>query len=185
MKEKKYQKKLKLKNSLSKLEEKEERKKQLEINSEKQRKEILKKIDKMVIKKEEYEKKKEKILIKNQSLQQEHFRKLIKNKLLITQFEENRRENILMDESEKLNRGINKDFHIETKRIKAHMSLINSQIEYEEGLKSFKKRINSIQDESILKKTPQEKYNLYIEKLRRDEEKRKKEAEAKLEKNAS
>ena len=89
------------------------------------------------------------------------------------------------DESEKLNRGINKDFHIETKRIKAHMSLINSQIEYEEGLKSFKKRINSIQDESILKKTPQEKYNLYIEKLRRDEEKRKKEAEAKLEKTAS
>ena len=90
-----------------------------------------------------------------------------------------------MDESEKLNRGINKDFNVETKRIKAHMSLINNQIEYEEGLKNFKKRINSIQDESILKKTPQEKYNLYIEKLRRDEEKRKKEAEAKLEKNAS
>ena len=184
MKDNIYKKKLKKKNNKMKLEEKEERIKELEKENEKKRKEILKKIEKITIRKEEFNKKKEQLLHKNKSLQEEHFRRLIKNRLLITQYEDNRRENILLDEAEKLNRGINKDFNVETNRIKAHISLISNQIEFEEELKKFKKKLNYLQDESIQKKNKQQQYNIYKEKLRKEKEKRRKEEEAKLNKSS-
>ena len=184
MKDNIYKKKLKKKNNKMKLEEKEERIKEIEKENEKKRKEILKKIEKITIRKEEFDKKKEQLLHKNKSLQEEHFKKLIKNRLLITQYEDNRRENILLDEAEKLNRGVNKDYNVETHRIRAHISLISNQIEFEEELKKFKKKLNYLQDESIQKKNKQQQYNIYKEKLRKEKEKRRKEEEAKLNKSS-
>ena len=168
-----------------KAEEQEERLKELEKEKEKRRKKILKRIQDIFHKKDEYDKKKNEIFFRNKSLKKEHFGKLIKNKSLITQIEDSKRESILFDELERLNRGINKDLSVESKRIKAQLSSITNQIEYEEEIKDFKKKIYIIKDESILTKNKKEKIDLYKEKLRLDEEKKRKEAESNLEKVSS
>ena len=168
-----------------KAEEQEERLKELEIEKEKRRRQIFTRIQDIFNKKDEYDKKKNEKLFRNKSLKQEHFGKLIKNKSLITQFEDSKRESILFDELERLNRGINKDLSVESKRIKAQLSSITNQIEYEEEIKDFKKKIYIIKDESILTKNKKEKIDLYKEKLRLDEEKKRKEAESNLEKVSS
>ena len=112
----------------------------------------LKRIQDIFNKKDEYDKKKNEIFFRNKSLKKEHFGKLIKNKSLITQFEYSKRESILFDEFERLNRGVNKDLSVESKRIKAQISSITNQIEYEEEIKDFQKKIYLIKDESVLTK---------------------------------
>ena len=180
-------KKIKMQNQKNKIkaEEQEERLKELEKEKEKRRKQILKRIQDIFNKKDEYDKKKNEKLFRNKSLKEEHFGKFIKNKSLITQFEYSKRESILFDEFERLNRGVNKDLSVESKRIKAQISSITNQIEYEEEIKDFQKKIYLIKDESVLTKNKKEKIDLYKEKLRLDEEKKRKEAEIKLEKVSS
>ncbi len=158
-------KKIKMQNKKNKIkaEEQEERLKELEKEKEKRRRQILKRIQDIFNKKDEYDKKKNEKLFRNKSLKQEHFGKLIKNKSLITQFEDSKRESILFYELERLNRGINKDLSVESKRIKAQLSSITNQIEYEEEIKDFKKKIYVIKDESVLSQNKKEKL-IYIKK---------------------
>ena len=135
-------KKIKKQNKKNKIkaEEQEERLKELEKEKEKRRRQILKRIQDIFNKKDEYDKKKNEKLFRNKSLKQEHFGKLIKNKSLITQFEDSKRESILFDELERLNRGINKDLSVESKRIKAQLSPITNKLNMKKKLKILKRK---------------------------------------------
>ncbi len=135
-------KKIKMQNKKNKIkaEEQEERLKELEKEKEKRRRQILKRIQDIFNKKDEYDKKKNEKLFRNKSLKQEHFGKLIKNKSLITQFEDSKRESILFYELERLNRGINKDLSVESKRIKAQLSPITNKLNMKKKLKILKKK---------------------------------------------
>ena len=135
-------KKIKIQNKKNKIkaEEQEERLKELEKEKEKRRRQILKRIQDIFNKKDEYDKKKNEKLFRNKSLKQEHFGKLIKNKSLITQFEDSKRESILFDELERLNRGINKDLSVESKRIKAQLSPITNKLNMKKKLKILKRK---------------------------------------------
>ena len=66
-------------------------------------------------------------------------------------------------------------------KFKAHMSTISDQRTLEEERKEFLRKMNEIQDHSVLKKSKKEKITMYKEKLRKEEEERRREQEERLE----
>ena len=56
--------------------------------------------------------------------------------------------------------------------------VLNNMI-FEKNLPTFRKKMNHLQSESVLKKSPEEKRGMFLEKKRLEEEQRKKEEEEK------
>ena len=68
------------------------------------------------------------------------------------------------------------------KRINAGESRVIGQMTMEKNLSDFYKRMNLLKNQSIYKKSPEERYKIYKNLKREEAERKKKELEEKLEK---
>ena len=158
-----------------------ERFEQLEKEKEKKRKAIIKKIQNHEKKKEENERKREEEMKRIKTLQSENKEKMQqKQKNIFFQFQD-KRMRILSSETEKFQRALLKEDNTDKMKFKAHMSTISDQLSLEEERKEFLRKMNEIQDHSVLKKSKKEKIFMYKEKLRKEEEERQREEEERLE----
>jgi hypothetical protein len=83
---------------------------------------------------------------------------------------------------ELLMKGKKKDRVNEIKRKKAKEKTIVTQMILEKNLSDFVQRMNTLKDQSVYKKTPEQRYKIYKDLKRAEAEKRKKELEDKLDK---
>ena len=81
--------------------------------------------------------------------------------------------------SQKSNEQLNKN---EMKRINAGERTVVNQMNLEKNLSDFYKRMNLLKNQSIYKKSPEERYKIYKNLKREEAERKKKELEEKLEK---
>lgn len=165
-----------------KLKEKKERLKDLEIKNDNERKLIIKKLETMQLKKSEFDKKKEENLMKIKSLRDNKFEKTRYNRSMLELKELEKRRNILNNEENKMDRVLSKENRCNSvKRITRYQS-IGYQKEKDQKMKNFLKELSNLKSESIMKKNDRQKRQIYINKLKKDAEERKKEEEKKLEK---
>ena len=173
-----------------KLKEKQERLKELEkkINYERrllinnyERRLLIKKLERMQAKKNELDKIKEDKLLKIRAMRESKFERLKTNKSVIEQREKKRRDNILFDEEEKFDRALNRENRNDTLRSNSRYKTLGEQKYKEEKMKFFLKEMNNLKNQSIMKKNDRQKKQIYIAKLRREAEERKKEEEKRLE----
>lgn len=169
-------KKIKIKN---KLEEKEERIKQLEVANNKKRKEIKKRIEAITAKKEEYEKEKEKELEKEREKREEKMLRTMRNKERLRIHKDSLREEILTYQNIILGRGINKENLTNLKRANAHEKTVVQQMSLEKNLAKFTIRMNQVKSNSVLKKSLKERWIMFKELKRKEAEKKRKEEEDK------
>ena len=164
-----------------KLREKVERLKDLEKKNYKERKLIMKKLEKMQIKKDELDKIKESKLLKIRTLRNGKFQKNQANKSAIEEFERKRRANILFDEEEKFDRVLSRENKHDSVKLYSRNKTLGDQKYREEKMKFFLKEVNNLKNQSMMKKNDRQKKQIYIAKLRKEEEERKKEEEKRLE----
>lgn len=157
-----------------------ERFEMLAKEKERKRKAILKKLQDIEKKKELNERKKEEELKRMKTLFNENKEKINQKQKDLEQKLQNDRMNILYKETNIFNRALQKEDDNYKMKSKAHMSTISDQMSLEEERKEFLKKINEIQDNSVLKKTKKEKINMYKEKLRIEEEERIRQEEERL-----
>ena len=112
----------------------------------------------------------------------EKYKKLLKNKEEIELENEEMRKLILAEQKEILSRGVNKDSVSNNKRIEAGDKIVKEQLCYVENMSAFKRRMDQIQSASIMKKSLEERYNMYKEMKREEAERKKKELEDKMQK---
>jgi hypothetical protein len=112
----------------------------------------------------------------------EKYKKLLKNKEEIELENEEMRKLILAEQKEILSRGVNKDSISNNKRIEAGDKIVKEQLCYVENMSAFKRRMDQIQSASIMKKSLEERYNMYKEMKREEAERKKKELEDKMQK---
>ena len=89
---------------------------------------------------------------------------------------------ILDYQYELLIKGKKKDKINEMKRINAGEQTVINQMVLEKNLSDFYKRMNRLKDQSVYKKTPEQRYKIYRDLKRAEAERRKKELEEKLDK---
>jgi hypothetical protein len=142
----------------------------------------MKKLAGIEKKRKENEKDKQDKIEKNKNRRQEYFDKCMKNKEEIKADNDEYIELLLADQNEILKRGINKDSAANLKRINAGEKIVINQLTIENNLPLFKKKLDLIKSSSILKKTPEERLNMYKEKKREEAERKKKELEDKMQK---
>lgn len=179
LKEKRKEKSIIIKN---KLKEKQEILKDLEKKHDIQRNLIMKKLDTMQLKKKELDKKKEASLLKIKTLRDTRFEKTRYNRSMLELKERKRRENILLDEEEKFDRALSKENKCYSLKSISMYQTIGYQKKKDKKMKEFLKELNALQNESIIKKTEKQKKQIYINKLKKDAEERKKEEEKKMDK---
>ena len=112
----------------------------------------------------------------------EKYKKLLKNKEEIELENEEMRKLILAEQKEILSRGVNKDSISNNKRMEAGDKIVKEQLCYVENMSAFKRRMDQIQSASIMKKSLEERYNMYKEMKREEAERKKKELEDKMQK---
>ena len=165
-----------------KLKEKKERLRDLEIKNDNERKLIIKKLETMQLKKNELDREKEENLLKIKLLRDSRFEKTRYNRSMLELKEKEKRDNILNNEEEKMDRVLSKEKRCNSvKRITCYQT-IGYQKKKAEKMKNFLKELNNLKSESMMKKNDKQKKQIYINKLKRDAEERKKELEKKMEK---
>ena len=165
-----------------KLAEKQEKLRLLEKMHDKERKMIIKKLETMENKKKMWDKVKEENLLRIKSLRNNKFEKAKMNKSMIELKEQERRENILYDEEEKFNRVKSKENRCNSMKHYSRYQTIGYQKEKDRKMKDFLKQMDILQSQSIIKKNPKQRRQIYINKLRKEAEERRKEEEKRLEK---
>ena len=93
-----------------------------------------------------------------------------------------RRLDILDYQYELINRGKKRESMNEIKRINAGERTVLNQMTLEKNLSDFYKRMNHLKDQSVYKKTPEQRYKIYRDLKRAEAERKKKELEEKLDK---
>ena len=164
-----------------KLTEKKERLKELEKKLDKDRKNIMKKLETMELKKKALDKVKEENLLRIKTLRDNKFEKARLNKSMIDLKEQERRENILYDEEEKFDRALSKENKCNSIQSFSRYQTIGYQKEKEEKMKNFFRQMSVLQSQSIIKKTMKQRKQIYINKLKKEAEERRKEEEKRLE----
>ena len=91
-----------------------------------------------------------------------------------------RNEAILEAENMFLSRGANKDNVTDLKRINAGEKIVLAQMTLEKNLQAFKKKMNEIKSNNVMKKSPEQQLAIFKEVKRQEAEKKKKELEDKL-----
>ena len=91
-----------------------------------------------------------------------------------------RNEAILEAENMFLSRGANKDNLSDIKRVNASEKIILTQMTFEKNILPFKKRMNEIKSNNVMKKNSEQQFAIYKEVKRQEAEKKKKELEDKL-----
>ena len=166
----------------NKLQEKKERLEELEREAEKKRKLLMKKLAGLEKKRKENEKERSERIEKEKRRRKEYFDKCIKNKEELGNENDEYRQMILADQNEILKRGVNKDSLSDLKRINAGEKIVLNQLTLENNLPAFRKKMDMIKSSSVLKKSPEERLNMYKEKKREEAERKKKELEEKMQK---
>ena len=182
MKDKKAKQNEQKKISSNKLLEKKERLKEIDIENDRQRRLIIKKIQKMEKRKIELDKKKDELYQKIKGDINYHLQVARNNKNNMAKEEDERREDILFYENYKFNLAIEKDAGNFSKKQNSQNKTIENQKETESRMIEFKKIMNLLQEDSVKTKTDKERRQMYNEKVKKEREEKKKEEEKKLEK---
>mgnify|MGYP006916074713 CR=1 FL=1 len=185
MRDKKQKQKEKSQKLFKKFVEKQEHIENLNKALEKQRK----KLENKIIKKEEnqkiFDRKKELYYNQKRKARNELFKKIQSNKKQLERIEFLRREDILFEENNKIGRLYSPDIGRQTCMSNLHniqsKTLIISKEDYELR-KEFLRKMNQLKSESVSNKSYKERRRLYLNKLRAEAEKRRKEEEERLEK---
>ena len=162
--------------------EKREKIKELDLENDKQRKLIMKKIKNMEKKKIELDKRKDEFYQRIKEDINTHLEGAKNNKNLLQKEEEEKREDILDYENYKFNLALEKELGIQSKRANSQYKSLEKQKEVENRMKEFKKIMNSLQDDSVSTKNEKQRRLLYNEKVKKEREEKKREEEKKLEK---
>ena len=91
-----------------------------------------------------------------------------------------RNESILEAENLFLTRESNKDNLTDLKRINAGEKIVLAQMTLEKNLMAFRRKMNEIKSNNVMKKSAQEQFAIYKEVKRQEAERKKKELEDKL-----
>lgn len=162
--------------------EKREKIKELDLENDKQRKLIMKKIKNMEKKKIELDKRKDEFYQRIKEDINTHLEGAKNNKNILLKEEEEKREDILDYENYKFNLALEKELGIQSKRANSQYKSLEKQKEVENRMKEFKKIMNSLQDDSVSTKNEKQRRLLYNEKVKKEREEKKREEEKKLEK---
>jgi len=154
----------------------------LEKANERKGKNLIAKIRKREAVKERYEKEKENKLKEEKKLREEKMNRCKTQKEELLKEQNERRLDILDYQYELLRRGKKKDNMNEMRRINAGERTVNSQMTLEKNLSDFHRRMNQLKDQSVYKKTPEQRYKIYKDLKRAEAERKKKELEDKLDK---
>ena len=165
-----------------KLQEKQEKLKELDKQNEKNRKKIIKKIEVMEQKKILIDKQKENHFQKIKDIRNNYLKETNSNKIMISKEEDLRRDDILDYENYKFDLALGKDYGNKKSRANSQYKTIATQKEDQEKLKDFMKVLNTLQDDSVTKKNDKQKRQMYNEKVRKEREEKRKEEEKRLEK---
>ena len=172
----------KTKEKNNKLKEKTERIEELEKENEKKSKNLLAKIRKREAIKEKYDKQKKDKLEEEMKAREEKMRRCNTQKIELLKEQNERRLDILDYQYELLSRCKKKDNMNEMKRINAGERTVANQMNLEKNLSDFYKRMSLLKDQSVYKKTPEQRYKIYKDLKRAEAERKKKELEDKLDK---
>ena len=178
LKQKRKEKSLIMKDKLA---EKQEKLIQLEKQHDQERQLIMKKLETIENKKNALDKVKEENLLRIKTLRNNKFEKTKLNRSMIELKEQERRENILYDEENKFDRILNKENRYNSKKLYSRFQTIGYQKEKDEKMKNFLKQMDILKSQSIIKKNDKQKRQIYINKLRKEAEERRKEEEKRLE----
>ena len=172
----------KTKEKYNKLKEKTERIEELEKFNEKKGKDLIAKIRKREVLKQKYDKEKSDKINEEKKAREEKMRRCNTQKVELLKEQNDRRLDILDYQYELLNRGKKKENMNEMKRINAGEKTIINQMTLEKNLSDFYKRMNFLKEQSIYRKTPEQRYKIYRDLKRAEAERKKKELEDKLDK---
>jgi len=164
-----------------KLKEKQEKLKELEKKNNYERKLIIKKLERMQVKKNELDKQKEERLNKIKTIRDGKFEHVRTNKSAIEEKEKKRRGGILYEEGEKFGRALNRETKYDSIKSNSRTRTLGQQKYRDEKMKMFLKEMNNLKNQSIMRKNDRQKRMIYLNKLRKEEEERKKEEEKRLE----
>ena len=174
--------KAKTKEKTNKLKEKTERIEELEKENEKKGKILIAKIHRREQIKEKYDKEKKDKLMEEKKAREEKMKRCNTQKVELLKELNERRLDILDLQYELLNRGKKRDKMFEVKRNNAGEKTVTKQMTMEKNLSDFYRRMNHLKEQSIYKKTPEQRYKIYKDLKRAEAERKKKELEEKLEK---
>ena len=174
--------KAKTKEKTNKLKEKTERIEELEKENEKKGKNLIAKIHRREQIKEKYDKEKKDKLMEEKKAREEKMKRCNTQKVELLKELNERRLDILDLQYELLNRGKKRDKMFEVKRNNAGEKTVTKQMTMEKNLSDFYRRMNHLKEQSIYKKTPEQRYKIYKDLKRAEAERKKKELEEKLEK---
>ena len=174
--------KQKRKEKKTKMKEKNERMEELERFNKERENNLIKKMKKKVKKKEKYEKQRKEKFSLEKKKRDEKMKKCLTQKIEIMKEQNERRFDILDLQLDLLKRGKKRERTNEMKRINAGESRVIGQMTMEKNLSDFYKRMNLLKNQSIYKKSPEERYKIYKNLKREEAERKKKELEEKLEK---
>ena len=172
----------KTKEKNTRLKEKTERIEELEKENEKKGKELLAKIRKREVIKQKSDKEKRDKLFEDMKKREEKIKRCNTQKVELLKEQNERRLDILDYQYELINRGKKRENMNEMKRINAGERTVINQMTLEKNLSDFHKRMNHLKEQSIYKKTPEQRYKIYRDLKRAEAERKKKELEEKLDK---
>jgi hypothetical protein len=142
----------------------------------------IKKMQKKMAIKEKYDRQRKERFSLDKTKREEKMKKCRTQKIEINRELNERRLDIIEYQLELLKRGNKKEKSNELKRINAGEKRVISQMTMEKSLADFYKRMNELKDQSIYKKTEEERFKMYKTLKREEAERKKKELEEKLEK---
>ena len=146
----------------------------------KKQKAYIKKLNDMTTKRLRLEEKRQ---IEYENIINEQKQKFAKTKINLENYkktDELIRQNILEYQRALVFRGLDKDQATSLKRSNARENIILSQMEMGRKLNQFNREMNKLKDESILKKSFEQRRQIYKDLLKAEAEKKKKEEEEKL-----
>ena len=112
----------------------------------------------------------------------EKMRRCNTQKIELLKEQNERRLDILDYQYELLNRGKKRENMNEMKRINAGERTVINQMNLEKNLSDFYKRMNVLKEQSVYRRTPEQRYKIYKDLKRAEAERKKKELEDKLDK---
>ena len=178
-KELNQQQKARASKSKDKFTAKEERLEELERERERKNEELLNKFKQMDIRKVENEKEKAYKTERDRQKRIEKFELMKKNKDIIMQEQVDRRQGILEYQQFVFNNAKAIERNKQRSKDNANERIVNMEIGFQNDIPKFKKMMNQIQNESIFKKSPKQRLEMFKEKKRAEQEKLKKEREEK------
>ena len=132
--------------------------------------------------KEQYDKNKREKLKEDIKLREEKIKKCKTQKEELLKERNDKRLDILDLQYELLRRGHKRENMNEMKRITANEKTVVNQMALEKNLSDFHKRMNLLKDQSVYKKTSEERFKIYKDLKKAEAERKKKELEEKLDK---